>query len=89
MLNAGTAVELQVLIDLRLALGDRRFVERKLHPVVAVGHNLRHQRRVVGGNVIADELGHVHKPHDPVVETDPRVHLAELDIADDVIQSLE
>jgi hypothetical protein len=57
--------------------------------VVAVGHNLRHQRRVVGGNVIADELGHVHKPHDPVVETDPVVHLAELDIADDVIQSLE
>ena len=67
----GSAVELQVLVDLRLALADRRFVERELDPVVAVGHHLAHQRRVFGGDVVADELGHVHESHDPVVEARP------------------
>jgi hypothetical protein len=70
-------------------LGDGRLVERELHPVVAVGDDLGHQRGVVGGDVVADELGHVHKAHDLVVEGDPLVHLAELDIADDVVEGLE
>ena len=76
------AVELEVLVDLRLLLGDRRLVERELHPVVAVGDDLGHQRGVVGGDVVADELRHVHEAHDLVVEADPVVHLAELDVAD-------
>ena len=67
----GPLVELEVLVDLALALADGRLVERELHPVVAVGHDLGHQRRVVGGDVLADELGHVHEAHDPVVEAPP------------------
>ncbi len=35
------------------------------------------------------ELGHVGESHDPVVEVDPLVHLAEFDIADDVVEGLE
>ena len=89
VLGAGAAVELEVLVDLALLLGDRRLVERELHPVVAVGDDLGHQRRVVGGDVVADELGHVHEAHDLVVEGDPLVHLAELDVADDVVEGLE
>ena len=57
--------------------------------MVAVRDHLAHQRGVVGGDVIADELRHVHEAHDPVVEADPLVHLAQFDIADDVVQSLE
>ena len=85
----GAAVELEVLVDLRLPLGDRRLVERELHPVVAVRDHLGHQRRVVGGDVVADELRHVHEAHHLVVEGDPLVHRAELDVADDVVERLE
>ena len=86
VLAAGAAVELEVLVDLRLLLRDRRLVERELHPVVAVRDDLAHQRGVVGGDVVADELRHVREAHDPVVELDPLVHLAELDVADDVVE---
>src|SRR6478609_8648156 len=89
VLGAGPAVELEVLVDLALLLGDRRLVERELHAVVAVGDDLAHEGRVVGGDVVTDELGHVHEAHDAVVETDPLVHVAELDVADDVVERLE
>ena len=89
VLGAGAVVELEVLVDLRLLLGDRRLVERELHAVVAVGDDLRHQRGVVGGDVVTDELGHVREAHHLVVEVDPLVHPAELDVADDVVEGLE
>src|SRR6478736_1280070 len=89
VLGTGAAVELEVLVDLALLLGDGRLVERELHAVVAVGDDLAHERRVVGGDVVADELGHVHEAHDAVVEADPLVHVAELDVADDVVERLE
>ena len=89
VLAAGAVVELEVLVDLRLLLRDGRLVERELHPVVAVGDHLAHQRGVVGGDVVADELGHVREAHDPVVEVDPLVHPAELDVADAVVEGLE
>src|SRR6478672_1540859 len=89
VLGAGAAVELEVLVDLALPLRDGRLVERELHAVVAVGDDLAHERRVVGGDVVTDELGHVHEAHDLVVEGDPLVHVAELDVADDVVEGLE
>ena len=89
MLHAGALVELKELVDLTLLLGDRRLVEGELHPVVAVGDHFAHQRRVLRGDVVADELSHVHKAHDPVVVAHPLVHLAQLDIAYDVVQRLE
>jgi hypothetical protein len=57
--------------------------------VVAVGDDLGHQRGVVRGDVVADELRHVHEAHDLVVEADPLVHVAELDVADHVVEGLE
>src|SRR6478752_5383976 len=89
VLRARALVELEVLVDLALALPDGRLVEWELHPVVPVGHDLGHEGGVVGGDVLADELGHVHEAHDPVVEAHPLVHLAELDVADDVVEGLE
>ena len=67
----------------------RRLVERELHPVVAARDHLRHQGGVVGGDVVADELGHVGEAHHPVVELDPLVHPPELDVAHAVVDGLE
>ena len=89
VLRARALVELQILVDLRFALGNRRLVERELHLAGAAGDDLAHQRRVVGGDVVADELGHVREAHDALVELDPLVHLAQLDVADDVVDRLE
>jgi len=86
VLHARAAVVLEVLVDLRLLLADGRLVQRELHAVVAVGDHLAHQRRVLGGDVVADELGQVGEPHDPVVEVHPVVHLAELHIADHMVE---
>ncbi len=57
--------------------------------MVAARDDLAHQRRVVGGDVVADELRHVREAHDLVVELHPLVHVAELDVADDVVERLE
>jgi hypothetical protein len=89
VLRARAVVELQVLVDLALALAGRRFVERELDPVVAVGDHLAHQRRVLGGDVVADELRHIGEPHHPLVELHPLVHPAELDVAHHVVNRLE
>ena len=89
MLRARALVVLEVLVDLALLLADRRLVERELDPVVAAGDHLAHQGRVLGGDVVADELGHVGEAHDPVVELDPLVHVTEFDVADHVVDGLE
>jgi non-specific serine/threonine protein kinase len=86
VLHARAAVELQVLVDLRLLLADGGLVQRELHPVVPARHHLAHQRGVLGGDVLADELGQVGEAHHPVVEGHPFVHGAELDVADDVVE---
>ena len=60
-------------------------VDRELDPAVAVGHDLRHQRGVVGVDdlvVVVDELG---EAEDVAVEVDELVHLAEPDVADAVV----
>ena len=85
VLYPGAAVELQVLIDLRLALADGGLVQRELHLPGPVRDHLAHQRRVLGGDVVADELLHVGETHDPVVELHPLVHPAELDVAHAVV----
>jgi hypothetical protein len=89
VLHARPAVELQVLVDLALALAERRLVQRELHLLVAVRDHLAHQRGVLGGDVGADELLHVLEAHHLVVEGDPGVHLAQLHVADDVVDGLE
>lgn len=87
--TAGAAVELQVLVDLGLLLGDGRFVDRELDLEGAVGDDLRHERGVLGGDVVAHELLHVGEAHDLVVEADPLVHPAEFHVADAVVDGLE
>lgn len=83
------AVELQVLVDLGLLLGDGGLVDRELDLERAVRDDLRHQGAVLGGDVVAHELLHVREAHDLVVEADPLVHPAEFDVADAVVDRLE
>ena len=85
VLRAGAAVVLEVLVDLRLALALGRLVERELHAAVAVGDDLRHQRGVLGRDVVVGEVEHLPHPEDVLVVLDPLVHVAELDVADDVV----
>ena len=62
-----------------------RLVDRELDPAVAVGHDLRHQRRVLGVDdlvVVVDQLG---EAEHVAVEVDELVHLAEPDVADAVV----
>src|SRR4029077_19497847 len=78
-------VVVEELLDLALLLAGRRLVDRELDPAVAVGHDLRHQGRVLGVDdlvVVVDELG---EAEDVAVEVDELVHVAELDVADAVV----
>ena len=85
MLGAGAAVELEVLVDLRLALALGGLVDRELHAAVAVGDDLRHQRGVLGRDRLVGEVEHLRHAEDVLVELHPRLHRAQLDVADDVV----
>ena len=89
VLCAGAAVEVEVLLDLALALALGRLVDRELDLAAAVRHDLRHERRVLGLDVVVAEVDDVRHPEDALVELDPVVHLAELDVADDVVDVRE
>jgi hypothetical protein len=85
VLRPGLAVVVEELLDLALLLAGRRLVDRELHPPVAVGHDLRHQGAVLGVDdlvVVVDQLG---EAEDVAVVVDELVHVAELDVADAVV----
>ena len=52
-------------------------------------HRLRHQRRVLGGDLLVVEVHKLREPHGLGEESHPPVHAAQLDIADDVIDGPE
>ena len=89
VLHAGAAVELEVLLDLALALALGRLVDRELDLPLAVRHHLRHERRVLGRDVLVREVRELREAEHPLVELDPLVHPAELDVADDVVDGDE
>ena len=85
VLHPGAAVELEVLLDLALPLPLGRLVDRELDLPLAVRHHLRHERRVLGRDVLVREVRELREAEDALVEADPLVHPAELDVADDVV----
>ena len=85
VLHAGAAVELQEFLDLRAALGLGRLVDRELDPAGAVLHHLRHQGGIFGADVLVVEVDQLLEAEHVLVELDPLVHLAFLDVADDVV----
>src|SRR4029453_13973992 len=89
VLDARTAVEVQVLVDLGALLARGRLVDGELDAPLAVPDDLGHQRRVLGGDGLVAEVDQLGEAHDPLVELDPLVHPAQLDVADHVVDSLQ
>ncbi len=85
VLHAGALVELEVLVDLALALPLGRLVDRELDLARPIRHHLAHQRRVLGLDLVVAEVDDVRHPEHALVELHPAVHLPELDVADDVV----
>src|ERR1051325_4031346 len=89
MLHARGPVILEELFDLRFAPACCRFVDGKLDPFVAVGKNLRHERRIFRRDVLVVEVLVEFEPHHSDVEIDPFVHGAQFDVSDAVVDILE
>ena len=89
MLDPGTPVELQVLVDLALLLAGRGLVDGQLDPALAVPHDLRHERRVLAGDLVVTKVDQLGEPHDVVVVLRPLVHLPQLHVAHHVVDQLD
>ena len=89
MLHSRPTVEIQVLFDLRLTLPFGRLIDRKLYALVAVGHYLGHQRRVLRTDVFVVEVLIQPEAHHIAIEIHPGVHGAPADIAHHMIDVLQ
>src|SRR6476661_205844 len=86
MLGPGTAIELDVLLDLRLSLfALSGLVDRELDVVLAVRHDDRHESGILCRNVLIVECDVTEKAHDIAIEVTPLAHLPKLDVTHDVI----
>ncbi len=85
VLGAGSEVVIDILLDLALAQSLGRFIDRELDPSVAILHYLGHQGGIFGGDILVIEGHQLTKAHHLVVEVDPVIHLAELHVADDMV----
>ena len=81
----GVVVPVEELLDLALLLARRRLVDRELHPAVAVGHDLRHQRAVVGVDDLVVVVDQLREAEHVAVVVDEPVHVAERDVAHAVV----
>src|SRR6266508_4467978 len=89
VLDPRAAVELEVLVDLGSSSALGRLVDGELDAPLAVPDDLGHQRRVLGGDGLVAEVDELGEAHDPLVEADPVVHPAQLDVADHVVDGLK
>jgi hypothetical protein len=90
VLNAGrVVVPVEVLLDLGLPAALSGLVEGHLDDAEAAGHDLGHEGRVLGRNVLVVEVLEQLEAHHVLVPLDPVVHLAQLDVADAVIDELQ
>ena len=85
VLHPWAIVVVQVFLDLRLLAALGRLVDRELDLAVPVHHDLGHQGRVLGVNVVVAEVAELLEAHGLSEEFDPAVHRAQLDVADDVV----
>ncbi len=87
VLHAGAAVVVEVLLDLALALARGRLVDRELDRMRVVGHHDAHERAVFGRDVLVVEADVAREAEHAAVPVGPLVHLAELDVADHVVDA--
>lgn len=89
MLHARAAVEVDVLLDLRLALPRRGLVDRHLDALARRGHDDGPERREVGADVLVVDGPEAVEAEDALVVPARRVHLAPVLVADAVVDSGE
>ena len=89
MLHAAAAVVVEVLLDLRRLDAHGGLVDRERHHAARVAGDLAAQRAVLGGDVVLVELLEDVEAEDLRVEGHPVVHLAELDVADGVVDEAQ
>ena len=71
MLDAGPGIEIEIFLDLRFAFSFSRLVDGKLDIAVAVGHHLRHEGGVFGGDIFVVEVLVEPESHHMCIEIDP------------------
>src|SRR5690606_1663316 len=81
MLNTGSAVELEVLFDLRFLPSFSRFVDGKLNVAIAVRYYLRHERAVFSGYVFVVKCDEQSESHHLFIKLHPLVHFTKTNIA--------
>ena len=86
VLHARTVVVLDVLLDLALPQTVGGLVDRH-DDLRAVPHDRRHQRGVLGGDLVVVEVLQLAEADDLGVEAHPVVEPALFDVADDVIDA--
>src|SRR5438067_1611026 len=85
VLHAFTAVKIEILFYLRFLFTLGRFIDREFYEAVTIAHDLAHESRVLGRDVLVIEGENVAETHDILVKLDPRVHLVPTDIPDAMI----
>ncbi len=85
VLHAGTAVEVQVLLDLRLLAARGRLVDRQLHLAGRVLHHFGAQRGELGRDVLVVEADQLLEAEGARVVVAPGLHLAPADVGHAVV----
>src|SRR5260221_14713678 len=85
MLYTGATIEVQVFFDLRFTPSLGRLGNREFETPPATLHHLGHQRRILGTDGTVIKVNELRKAQHPLVECDPLVHLAQLNVAYDMI----
>jgi len=83
--DAGSAVVLEVLVDLGLPLPGRGLVDRELHLPAPVRHHLGHERGILRGDILVVEVLELREAHHVAVVRDELVHVPQRHVPHDVI----
>src|SRR5260370_36342698 len=81
MLYTGATIEVQVFFDLRFTPSLGRLVNREFDTPAAILHHLGHQRGILGTDCAVIKVNELSEAQNTLVECDPLVHLAQLNIA--------
>src|SRR3989344_1511905 len=85
VLYARAAVEFQIFLDLRFAFAKGGLVDREFHLAGAIPHHFAHERCIFRRDLAISEVNQIRESHDAGIIFRSYIHLAERDIADDMV----
>src|SRR5207248_11020716 len=74
-------IELEIFLHLRFLFAFGRFVDWKFYETISVTHDLAHEGRVFGRDILVVEGQDIFEPHHVLVKFHPRIHLVPTDVA--------